>query len=100
MPIIGWLRVSLAMPTVICLAAFADQAAVAIQNARQYTQIMEMRDLMDNVFASIASGVITIDEQQRISLYNMAAERILGFPEQDIVKKTYQTGLRNIGFTC
>ena len=54
------------------LAAFADQAAVAIQNARQYTQIMEMRDLMDNVFASIASGVITIDEQHRIALYNMA----------------------------
>lgn len=79
------------------LAAFADQAAVAIQNARQYTQIMEMRDLMDNVFASIASGVITIDEQQRIALYNMAAERILGFPEQDIVKQTYQQALETLG---
>ena len=79
------------------LAAFADQAAVAIQNARQYTQIMEMRDLMDNVFASIASGVITIDEQQRIALYNMAAERILGFPEQDIVKQTYHQALETLG---
>ena len=79
------------------LAAFADQAAVAIQNARQYTQIMEMRDLMDNVFASIASGVITIDEQQRIALYNMAAERILGFPEQAIVKQTYRTALETLG---
>ena len=79
------------------LAAFADQAAVAIQNARQYTQIMEMRDLMDNVFASIASGVITIDEQHRIALYNMAAERILGFPEKDIVKQTYQQALETLG---
>ncbi len=79
------------------LAAFADQAAVAIQNARQYTQIMEMRDLMDNVFASIASGVITIDEQQRIALYNMAAERILGFPEKDIVKQTYHQALETLG---
>ncbi len=79
------------------LASFANQAAVAIQNARQYTEIREMRDLMDNVFASIASGVITIDDQQRIALYNMAAERILGFPEQEILKQTYQHALETLG---
>lgn len=79
------------------LASFANQAAVAIHNARQYTQIMEMRDLMDNVFASIASGVITIDQQQRIALYNMAAERILGFPENEIIKQTYQQALDTLG---
>ena len=79
------------------LAAFANQAAVAIQNARQYTEIMEMRDLMDNVFASIASGVITIDDQHRIGLYNMAAERILGFPEHAIVNQTYRQALVTLG---
>lgn len=60
------------------LAAFADQAAVAIDNARLFHEVAEMKQLMDNVFASITSGVVTIDEHDRIALYNRAAERILG----------------------
>jgi nitrogen fixation/metabolism regulation signal transduction histidine kinase len=46
-----------------------------------------MRDLMDNVFASITSGVITIDDEERIALYNRAAERILGFPQGAIMRQ-------------
>lgn len=86
------------------LASFANQAAVAIQNARLFEQIRahlieitEMRDLMDNVFASIASGVITIDEEDRIALYNRAAERILGFSEKAIMHETYQKALDTLG---
>lgn len=69
------------------LAAFANQAAVAIENARlfrqirsQLAEITEMKTLMDDVFASITSGVITIDNKDQISLYNQAAGRILGIP--------------------
>lgn len=79
------------------LAAFANQAAVAIENARLFAQIRahlveitEMRDLMNNVFESIASGVITIDEKERISLYNRAAERILGVPANSVLEQTYR----------
>ncbi|MCP4360075.1 MAG: GAF domain-containing protein [Chloroflexi bacterium] len=86
------------------LASFANQAAVAIENARLFqqirnhlTEITEMRDLMDNVFASIASGVITIDEKERIALYNRAAERILGFPQNAIVQQTYNRALETLG---
>jgi adenylate cyclase len=79
------------------LASFANQAAVAIDNARLFTEITEMRDLMDNVFASIASGVITIDEDERIALYNRAAERILGFPETAVMHQTYKTAMDTLG---
>lgn len=79
------------------LAAFANQAAVAIENARlfrkirdQLADITEMKNLQDNVFESIASGVITIDEANRISLYNRAAERILGVPHQDALDRDYK----------
>jgi adenylate cyclase len=78
------------------LAAFANQAAVAIENARLFQkirahliEISEMRDLMNNVFESIASGVITIDEEDRIALYNSAAERILGTPAKSVIEQTY-----------
>jgi PAS domain S-box-containing protein len=78
------------------LAAFANQAAVAIENARLFqqirahlTEITEMKDLMDNVFESIASGVITIDQGNQIDFYNRAAERILGIPSNSVKRQSY-----------
>lgn len=86
------------------LSSFGNQAAVAIENARLFqqirnhlTEITEMRDLMDNVFASITSGVITIDDEERIALYNRAAERILGFPQGAIMRQAYQQALETLG---
>lgn len=77
------------------LAALANQAAVAIENARLFrairdhlAEITEMKELMDNVFASIASGVITIDDEDRIALINQAAERILGLASESILQQT------------
>ena len=74
------------------LTAFANQAAVAIENARLFREIRnhlqeitEMRDLMNNVFESITSGVITIDKEDQIALYNRAAERILGLPADSVL---------------
>jgi PAS domain S-box-containing protein len=62
------------------LAAFANQAAVAIENARLFESVSNAKALMDNVFASIASGVITTDVQDQITLFTPAAERILRVP--------------------
>jgi len=65
--------------------AFADQAALAIENARLYAsvrsglaEITSLRDLMSNVFESIASGVITVDNDGRVTMLNTAAAYILG----------------------
>ena len=86
------------------LAAFANQAAVAIENARFFreirnnlAEITEMKELMDNVFASIASGVITVDESDRIALYNRAAENILGVPAKSVLYQSYETVLKVLG---
>ncbi|GMQ78402.1 MAG: hypothetical protein BMS9Abin02_0909 [Anaerolineae bacterium] len=79
------------------LAAFANQAAVAIENARLFEQIREqladiteMKNLQDDVFESIASGVITIDLADRVSLFNRAAERILGIPSYRVMDKDFR----------
>ena len=67
------------------LIAFANQAAVAIDNARLFVsqrqtleEVTRLKNLMNNVFESIASGVLTADAEERILLCNRAAEVILG----------------------
>src|SRR6202142_34009 len=74
------------------LVAFSNQAGVAIENARLFSslrqtlaEVTELKNLMDNVFASIASGVITADIKNQITLANHAAESILGETALNIV---------------
>ena len=74
------------------LLSFADQAAVSIENARLFSslkrtleEVTELKNLMDDVFASIVSGVITADVQDQITLCNRAASTILGHASAEIV---------------
>lgn len=73
--------------------AFSNQAGVAIENARlfeimrrQLEEVTAMRDLMDNVFDSIASGVMTVNSHLRVMACNATACRILNVShEVDVV---------------
>jgi GAF domain-containing protein len=74
------------------VAAFADQAAVALENARLFAsvertldEVIRLKTLMEDVFASIASGVLTSDVDDRIQLCNQAAEGILARPAASLV---------------
>jgi adenylate cyclase len=85
------------------LTAFANQAAVAIENARLFksvrqtlNEVTELKNLMDNVFASIASGVITADVEDRVLLFNRASETILGQKQENMVNHTLEEVLPSI----
>jgi adenylate cyclase len=76
------------------LTAFSHQAAVAIENARLYEsvrrsldEVSELKNLMDNIFTSLASGVITADMEDRITQCNRATRLILGYNGEDLVGK-------------
>jgi PAS domain S-box-containing protein len=82
------------------LAAFANQAAVAIENARLFESvrrnlalITEMKNLMENVFASMASGVVTTDVADRVTLVNRAAESIFGVRAGGVINQPYTAAL-------
>jgi adenylate cyclase len=76
------------------LTAFANQSAIAIDNARLFANVVDAKNLMDNIFASITSGVITTDIQDKITLFNRAAERILGLPAAKAEGAPYSKVLR------
>jgi len=74
------------------LSLFADQAAVALENARLFDsvrrsleQVTELKNLLQDVLTSIASGVITADARQLVSLCNRAAEEILAISHKSLI---------------
>lgn len=86
------------------LVAFANQASVAIENARLYervqstlAEIREVKELMDDVFASIGSGVITTDDHNKVTVINRAAESILARPEAEALGADLPALLHGVG---
>jgi adenylate cyclase len=78
------------------LVTFANQAAVAIENARLFEGIRQKMDeistikrRMDNIFASITSGIVTTDTQGLVTTVNRAAERILRVSSSEAVGSPY-----------
>jgi adenylate cyclase len=77
------------------LAAFANQAAVAIENARLFesvrtslAEVTGLKNLMDDIFASIASGVLTTNLEHQVTLSNSVAELILGESRNRLLGKS------------
>ena len=82
------------------LSALAWQAAIALENARLFDNVRRQRDeiatmkrYMDNIFASIASGVITTNTHDIITTFNRAAEMIMLIPARQAVNRPYYQAL-------
>lgn len=82
------------------LTGFANQAGVAIENAHLFgsvrstlAEVTELKNLMENVFASIPSGVITTDTEECIQLCNNAAGEILGWESKHLVGRSLSDAL-------
>jgi len=76
--------------TLDLLLAFCNQAAIAIDNARLFSKVNEDKQYMDNIFASMANGVITTNSAGIITTFNLAASYILGLDPAQVVGKHYQ----------
>jgi adenylate cyclase len=59
------------------MRAFASQAAVAIDNATLFSEIVAARNYNESILGSMAGGVITLSEDGRVEKLNAAAARIL-----------------------
>ena len=74
------------------LTTIADQAAVAIDNARLYddlsksfTELSAVKSQADEILETIASGVVVLDAQDNIAQFNRAAEMTFGLSASTLV---------------
>jgi PAS domain S-box-containing protein len=86
------------------LAAVAGQSTLALENARLFEnlrrtldQTLEMKNLMDDIFSSVATGIITTDLKKNVTLFNRAAETIFGIPVKQVLGRSLSKVLPELG---
>jgi signal transduction histidine kinase len=60
------------------LMTLANQASVAIKNARLYEAVVVANEYLENIAATIESGVAAVNASGQIAMLNRAAQRLLG----------------------
>ena len=70
---------------VVRMAAFGAQAAIALDNARLFSELIAERNFDESIMHSMAGGVIALDPAWRMSKVNRAAGAILGFEVAHLV---------------
>jgi len=79
------------------LSLLADQAAIAIRNAQLYQEmflktevISSMKNYLTGILDHMADGLFALDMEDRITLFNRAAEKILGISSISAIGNAYQ----------
>ncbi len=65
------------------LKAFADQAAIAVSNARLYQSILREKQQLDAIIEQSADGVMILDSRWRITTFNRAMELLTGWAREE-----------------
>lgn len=71
------------------LTALADVAAVALENARLFSEVEELRRFNEEIVNTLAEGVVLVDPQGRITFANPAAGSLLGFVPAELLGKEW-----------
>ncbi len=76
------------------LRSFADQAAIAVQNAQLYTEISQEKKRLDILLDTAADGFLLLNPGQMVERSNVALAHILGIPQEQIVGKMHDEIIR------
>ncbi|MBI5365752.1 MAG: GAF domain-containing protein [Planctomycetes bacterium] len=60
------------------LAAFCAQAAVALENAQLFEEVLRVKNYNERILQCLSNGVITLDPEGRVVKANEAALKLLG----------------------
>jgi adenylate cyclase len=66
------------------MAALASQAAIAVENATLFSEVLEAKAYNDSILGSMSNGVVTFDPTGAVASANPAAVRILDLSTSDV----------------
>lgn len=68
------------------LKAFSAQASIAIENAKLFEDVLNMKNYNESILESLSNGVITLNVGRIIEKCNSASLRILGIEEDALLE--------------
>jgi len=66
------------------LMTLANQAGIAVKNAQLYAQVVLANEYLNNIVSTIESGVVAVDATGQVTLFNRAAEQLIGLPVERV----------------
>lgn len=76
------------------LRSFADQAAIAVKNARLYEQVIAEKQRLDAILEQSADGVMILDPHLEITVFNSALSRMTGWDSDEAIGRTHDEVIR------
>lgn len=73
------------------LRGFADQAAIAVRNARLYQQLERERSRLDTVIQNNANGIMILDPGRHVVVINQALATMLDVSPDDVIGRACHT---------
>ncbi len=67
------------------LEIFSFQAAIALENAKLYGEVERLREFNEKIVGNMKEGIVVEDERGFITLINPQAEKILGYPREELL---------------
>jgi PAS domain S-box-containing protein len=69
------------------LASLAVGAASALANAELYQRVTQEKERSEAILANIADGIVAVDREGKVVLWNAAAEHITGIPASEALAR-------------
>jgi PAS domain S-box-containing protein len=80
------------------LQAFAEQAAIALQNASMVHMLAEEKRRVESILENSADGIMSIDSDCHIIGFNAAMEKITGYSREEVLGRTCDSVLKISGY--
>ncbi len=76
------------------LQSFADQAAIAVRNARLYQEVIAEKQRLDAILEQSADGVMILDQQLHIAVFNGALSHMTGWSAAEAIGREHGEVIR------
>ena len=73
---------------IAALEALAANTSAALSNAELFTSVAVDRERSYAILANIADGIVALDREGNVVLWNAAAEAITGVPQEEAIGRT------------